>query len=78
MSVIDQNYDAPTLPSPEAVLTAREVRLLEWLALGRSNVQIGRCAGRSEKTVRNQLTSLYAKLGAANRAEAVALWLRGA
>ena len=60
----------------QSLLTTRELRLLEWLASGRTNVQIGRCAGRSEKTVRNQLTGLYAKLGAANRAEAVALWLR--
>ena len=69
--MIDQNYAVPTLNAPESVLSAREVRLLEWLAQGRSNVQIGHCAGRSEKTVRNQLTSLYAKLGAANRAAGI-------
>ena len=58
-------------------LLPHEVRLLDWLATGRSNAQIGLCVGRSEKTVRNQLTRIYEKLGAANRTEAVALYLRG-
>jgi two-component system, NarL family, nitrate/nitrite response regulator NarL len=57
-------------------LNEHERRLLEWLASGRTNAQIGRCAGRSEKTIRNQLTTVYAKLGVANRAEAVAVHLR--
>lgn len=74
--MIDQDVSAVMCRARQPLLTSRELRLLEWLASGRTNVQIGRCAGRSEKTVRNQLTGLYAKLGAANRAEAVALWLR--
>jgi two-component system, NarL family, nitrate/nitrite response regulator NarL len=57
-------------------LNDRERRLLEWLAAGRTNAQIGQCAGRSEKTIRNQLTHIYAKLGVANRAEAVAVHMR--
>ena len=74
----DNDAAVVVLCEPRPVITSRELRLLEWLALGRTNVQIGQCAGRSEKTVRNQLTALYLKLGAANRAEAVALWLRRA
>jgi Bacterial regulatory proteins, luxR family len=46
------------------------------LAAGRTNAQIGQCAGRSEKAIRNQLTHVYAKLGVANRAEAVAVHMR--
>lgn len=57
-------------------LTANEVRLLTFLAAGWSSIQIGRHNCRSEKTVRNQLTCIYNKLGAANRAEAVAKFLR--
>ena len=56
-------------------LTANEVRLLKCLAAGWSSVQIGRHTYRSEKTVRNQLTCIYNKLGAVNRAEAVAKFL---
>jgi DNA-binding CsgD family transcriptional regulator len=58
-------------------LTAAERRLLEWLSSGRTNAQIGAGLNRSEKTIRNQLTQLYAKLQVANRTEAVAVYLRG-
>ena len=58
-------------------LTRNEMRLLDWLALGRTNAQIALCTNRSEKTVSNQLTGLYAKLEVVNRAEAVGVYLRG-
>ena len=70
--------NAATLARPSEPLMPHEVTLLEWLATGRSNAQIGHCMARSEKTVRNQLTRVYEKLGAANRTEAVALYLRQA
>ena len=76
MSVMNNDLSAVMRCEHQPLLTTRELRLLEWLASGRTNVQIGQCSGRSEKTVRNQLTALYSKLGAANRTEAVALWLR--
>lgn len=65
---------AQALP-PYLALTDREHRLLGLLAEGWTNVQIGQRVHRSEKTVRNQLTGIYQKLGASNRAEAVALYL---
>ena len=55
---------------------AREKQLLDWVAAGRTNAQIGQCTGRSEKTIRNQLTGVYVKLGVVNRSEAVAVYLR--
>lgn len=64
------------IESTNADLSHREQRLLGWVAAGRTNVQIGHCEGRSEKTIRNQLTLVYAKLGVVNRAEAVAVHLR--
>jgi DNA-binding NarL/FixJ family response regulator len=60
---------------PYRFLTEREHRLLGLLAEGFTNAQIGQRVHRSEKTVHNQLTRIYRKLGAANRAEAVALYL---
>jgi DNA-binding CsgD family transcriptional regulator len=57
-------------------LSPNEIGLLRQLASGRTNAQIGLHAHRSEKTVRNQLTHLYAKLSARNRAEAVAIYMR--
>ena len=55
-------------------LTAAELRVMQWVIAGRSNVQIGLCLCRSEKTVRNQLMAVYMKLSVVNRAEAAAVF----
>ena len=75
---LSKEAPAPSMPkvTDAASLTAAEHAVLHWLATGRSNAQIGQCVGRSAKTVRNQLTRVYAKLGVANRAEAVAVHMR--
>ena len=54
-------------------LTAREREVLELVARGYDNARIGRHLGLSEKTVRNNVSLVLAKLAAATRAEAVAL-----
>ena len=56
-----------------AALTPRESEVLAYLRLGYTNAQIATALGSAERTVRNQLSSAYAKLGVASRAEAVAL-----
>lgn len=56
---------------PLASLTRRERSLLELLCEGLSNVQIAWRLGISDKTVRNQVSNLYAKLGVHSRAEAI-------
>ncbi len=62
-------------PSPTAfdALTSRERQLLELLAQGRDNAQIAATLGLSEKTVRNHLTSVFAKLEVDNRGRAIVL-----
>lgn len=68
-------YAAPQ-PSPElAGLSAREREVLSYLSLGYSNREIGIACGTSAKTVRNQLSSVFRKIGASTRAEAVAIQL---
>ena len=62
--------------APTPRLNPSEIHMLEWLAAGRTNAQIAQCVGRSVKTIGNQLTRVYAKLGVVNRAEAVAMYLR--
>lgn len=61
---------APAQVFPQ--LTAREREVLELLARGYDNARIGRHLGLSEKTVRNNVSTVLAKLPAATRAEAVA------
>lgn len=57
-------------------LTLREVQVLELLAEGKSNRAIGKVLSISDETVKSHLKHLYEKLGAADRAHAVAIALR--
>ncbi|WP_181010073.1 response regulator transcription factor [Ornithinimicrobium sufpigmenti] len=61
---------AAEVPFPE--LTERERRVLDRLAAGRTNDQIAAELYVSNKTVRNAVSSIYAKLHAGGRAEAIA------
>jgi DNA-binding NarL/FixJ family response regulator len=54
-------------------LTAREREVLELVARGYQNARVAHHLGLSEKTVRNHISAILAKLPAATRAEAVAL-----
>ena len=56
-----------------ANLTPRERDLAELIAQGRDNAQIAAQLGLSEKTVRNHITSIFAKLEVENRAQAIVL-----
>jgi pimeloyl-ACP methyl ester carboxylesterase/DNA-binding CsgD family transcriptional regulator len=52
-------------------LTERQRELLELIAQGRDNGQIAAALGLSEKTVRNHITSIFAKLEVESRAQAI-------
>jgi pimeloyl-ACP methyl ester carboxylesterase/DNA-binding CsgD family transcriptional regulator len=58
-------------------LTPRESQVLDGLCDGLSNKGIAGRLGVSEKTVRNQLTQVYGKLGVSSRVEAVLLVAKG-
>jgi len=53
-------------------LSPREREVLGRLVTGQTNVEIGRVLFISEKTVSNQLTRIFEKLGVSNRAQAIA------
>ena len=73
-AVLDALRAAPaTLPAPLDRLSARERQLLEQLTRGRSNAQIARALGLSEKTVRNQLSTVFTKLEVGDRVSAALL-----
>ncbi len=57
-------------------LTEREAEVLEYLAQGLANKQIAAVLEISEHTVKFHVSSIYSKLGATNRAEAVRLGAR--
>lgn len=55
-------------------LSARESEVMDLIASGRSNGEIARELFLSEKTVKNHVNRIYAKLGVASRSAAIALW----
>jgi DNA-binding NarL/FixJ family response regulator len=57
---------------PEESLTRREIELLQLVATGRANAEIGRTLHLSEGTVKADLSRVVAKLGANDRTSAVA------
>jgi len=65
-------------PSPVAAtwgISEREAEVMELISRGRSNLQVARELFLSEKTVKNHVNRIYAKLGVTSRGEAIARWL---
>jgi DNA-binding NarL/FixJ family response regulator len=56
-----------------SLLSAREHGVLRLVAAGQSNRQIARTLSISERTVKFHVTAVFNKLGAENRAQAVAI-----
>lgn len=61
---------------PTANLTPSERKVLELIGDGLSNREIGEKLGVAEKTVKNHITSLLAKMGLQRRTQAAA-WVAG-
>ncbi|MEX2240174.1 MAG: alpha/beta fold hydrolase [Burkholderiales bacterium] len=70
---VPQESPTAALHGPIEGLTAREQEILERIAQGRDNAQIAAHLGLSEKTVRNNITRIFDKLGVENRAQAIVL-----
>jgi pimeloyl-ACP methyl ester carboxylesterase/DNA-binding CsgD family transcriptional regulator len=56
-----------------AALTDRQLQVLELIAQARDNAQIAATLGLSEKTVRNQVSQIFERLGVETRAQAIVL-----
>ena len=68
-------HDARTTDDKGA-LSVREMHILEALADGLSNKMIAKSLSITEETVKSHLKKIYEKLGASDRAHAVAIALR--
>ncbi len=55
-------------------LSSREAEIMSLIAEGHSNGAIAAQLVLAEKTVKNHVTRIYAKLGADSRAAAIACW----
>jgi DNA-binding NarL/FixJ family response regulator len=62
--------------TPVAALSMREMQVLSGMSQGKSNAQIGRELYLSEDTIKTHARRLFRKLGAKDRAEAVATGFR--
>ncbi|MFS8201007.1 response regulator [Streptomyces sp. CWNU-52B] len=60
---------------PEFGLSSREVEVMDLIAAGMSNQQIAATCFISEKTVKNHINRIFAKLHSSSRSEAIAHWL---
>ncbi|MEV5939252.1 response regulator transcription factor [Streptomyces sp. NPDC051994] len=56
-------------------LSSREAEVMELIATGMSNQQIAATCFISEKTVKNHINRIFAKLHSTTRVEAIASWL---
>ena len=55
-------------------LSVREVEILQWVALGKTNSEIGKILKISEFTVKNHMQRIFKKMDVSNRAQAVGLF----
>ncbi|MEW9534346.1 LuxR C-terminal-related transcriptional regulator [Microbispora sp. NPDC049125] len=60
---------------PGMGLSKREAEVMELIATGHSNGQIAQRLFLSEKTVKNHVNRIYAKLGVESRVTAIGRWL---
>lgn len=56
-------------------LSSREAQIMTLIAEGHSNGEIASTLTVAEKTVKNHVNRIYAKLGVGNRRAAIAYWL---
>ena len=59
-----------------AELSEREVEVMDLIASGMTNQQIAATCFISQKTVKNHINRIFAKLNAGSRGEAIAVWHR--
>ncbi|MFD9480272.1 response regulator [Streptomyces nojiriensis] len=70
-----QSVECRRLNRLEFGLSSREEEVMDLIASGMSNQQIAATCFISEKTVKNHINRIFAKLRSATRSEAIARWL---
>jgi DNA-binding NarL/FixJ family response regulator len=64
---------APRVTRPLG-LSSREAEIMTLIAAGHSNAEIAAHLVLAEKTVKNHVNRIYAKIGAESRAAAIVRW----
>ena len=72
---------APVVVTPEeerqAPLSDREAEIMGWVALGKTNAEIGNILSLSSFTIKNHMQRIFKKLDVFNRAQAVSVFKSG-
>lgn len=58
------------------LLSDREAQVMDYIATGMGNSEIAGALCVSEKTIKNHINRIFAKLRVSSRAQAIVLWLR--
>jgi len=64
------------LVASKSLLTGREVQIMRYIADGNTNREIGYILGISEETAKTHVRTIFRKLDANGRANAVAIAIR--
>lgn len=67
-----QAAEVPDNNAPVGELSVREMEIMEWVRLGKTNQEIGMILDISAFTVKNHMQRIFKKLDVLNRAQAVA------
>ena len=66
----------PQTPAKKWDLSPQQFRVLEQVAEGKTNKEIAKVLGLSDKTVRNYLATIFEKLRITRRSQAAAMFTR--
>lgn len=78
VAALSQTRPSKTSLAARFGLSEREADVMELIAQGAANTDIARTLFISDKTVKNHINHIFAKLQVSNRGHAVSLWLAGA
>ena len=69
---LDLPEEAGSLPTGDLELSSRELEIMHWVRMGKTNNEVGELLNISTFTVKNHLQRIFRKLDVTNRAQAVA------
>jgi len=67
--------EADPAAGSDTVLSAREAEIMKWVALGKTNIEIGSILNVSSFTVKNHMQRIFKKLDVFSRAQAVSAFM---
>lgn len=73
VNILDEPVAPFNLPQDRFYLSARELEIIHWVKLGKTNQEIGMILSISQNTVKSHLKRIFQKLNVSRRAQAVAI-----